>query len=50
MPTNEEPKKESILAQPVAEELEITSEELKLEDVEKIVGGHGKIAISHPLP
>ena len=39
MPSNEEPKKESITDQPASAELETKSEELKPEDAEKVVGG-----------
>ncbi len=46
MPTNEEPKEESLKDQPAAAELEHTNEELTREDAEKIAGGgrYGKIA------
>lgn len=39
MPSNEEPKEESIQDQPASAELETKSEELKPEDAEKVAGG-----------
>jgi hypothetical protein len=41
MPTNQDPQQEeSIKDQPAAPDLEITTEELELEDSENVSGGH----------
>ena len=41
MPVNQEPKQdESIKDQPAVPDLEITTEELELEDTDKVSGGH----------
>ena len=41
MPAHEEPKQEeSIQDQPAVPDLEITTEELELEDTDKVSGGH----------
>jgi hypothetical protein len=41
MPANEEPKQEeSIKDQPAVPDLEITTEELELEDTDNVSGGH----------
>jgi hypothetical protein len=43
MPSDEEPKTESIKDQPASAELEIKSEELKPEDAETVAGGNTHI-------
>jgi hypothetical protein len=41
MPTSEEPKQEELIKdQPASPDLEITTEELELEDTDKVSGGH----------